>query len=92
MKWFISDLPNFVAVVRGQRPYQVQVVQMSANEITIPEIINKIHNIVLNYQKVKVREIAESVTISNWACGQYFTYTFVHEKALCKMGAAIAHD
>ena len=28
----------------------------------------------------------------NWACGQYFAYTFVHEKALCKMGAAIAHN
>ena len=29
------------------------------NEITIPEMINKIHDIVLNYPKVKVLEVAE---------------------------------
>ena len=33
------------------------------NEITTPEIINKIHVIVLNDPKVKVREIAEIVSI-----------------------------
>ena len=34
------------------------------NEITRPEIIDKIHDIVLNDAKVKVREIAEIVSIS----------------------------
>ena len=34
------------------------------NEITTPEMINKIHNIVLNDPKVKVREIAEIVSTS----------------------------
>ena len=34
------------------------------NETTTPEIINKIHDIVLNGPKVKVREIAEIVSIS----------------------------
>ena len=34
------------------------------NEITTPEIINKIHDIVLNDWKVKVREIYEIVSIS----------------------------
>ena len=34
------------------------------NEITIPEMINKIHDIVLNDPKVKVLEIAEIVSIS----------------------------
>ena len=34
------------------------------NEITTPEMINKIHDIVLNDVKVKVREIAEIVSIS----------------------------
>ena len=34
------------------------------NEITTPEIINKIHDIVLNDPKVKVREISEIVSIS----------------------------
>ena len=28
----------------------------------------------------------------DYACGQYFAYTFVHEEALCKMDAAIAHN
>ena len=32
------------------------------NEITTPEMINKIHDIVLNDLKVKVREIAEIVS------------------------------
>ena len=34
------------------------------NEITTPEMINKIHDIVLNDPKVKVREIVEIVSIS----------------------------
>ena len=34
------------------------------NEITTPEMINKIYDIVLNALKVKVREIAEIVSIS----------------------------
>ena len=34
------------------------------NEITTPEMINKIHDIVLNDRKLKVREIAEIVSIS----------------------------
>ena len=34
------------------------------NNITTPEIINKIHDIVLNDPKVKAREIAEIVSIS----------------------------
>ena len=32
------------------------------NEITIPEMINKIHDIVLNHPKVKVREIVSIST------------------------------
>ena len=34
------------------------------NEITTPEMINKIHDIVLNDPQMKVREIAEIVSIS----------------------------
>ena len=34
------------------------------NKITTPEMINKIHDIVLNNSKVKVREIAEILSIS----------------------------
>ena len=57
------------------------------NEIITPEIINKIHDIVLNDPKVKMREIAEIVSISTER-----VLSFVHEKALCKMGAAITHN
>ena len=28
VEWFRNDLPNFVVVVRAQRPYQVRVVQI----------------------------------------------------------------
>ena len=34
------------------------------NEITTPEMMNKIHDIVLNDRKVKVHEIPEIVSIS----------------------------
>ena len=34
------------------------------NEITTPEMVNEIHDIVLNDPKVNVREIAEIVSIS----------------------------
>ena len=34
------------------------------NEISTPEMINKIHDIVLNDPQMKVREIAEIVSIS----------------------------
>ena len=34
------------------------------NEITTPEMLNKIHDIVSNYPKVRVREIAKIVSIS----------------------------
>ena len=34
------------------------------NEITTPEMINKIHDIVVNDPKVKVREIVEIVSVS----------------------------
>ena len=36
------------------------------NEITTPEMINKIHDIVLNDPKVKVREIDEIIYIVTW--------------------------
>ena len=35
------------------------------NEVTTPEMINKIHDIILNDPKVKVREIAEILSNSN---------------------------
>ena len=59
MEWFKSGLSNFVVVVPAQKPYQVQVVQN-----TTPAMINKIHDFVFDDPKVKVREIAEIISIS----------------------------
>ena len=58
------------------------------NEITTPEMINKIHDIVLNDPKVKVREIAEIVFILT---ERVVNILYTH---LCirMMGAAIAHN
>uniref|UniRef100_T1HWX8 Uncharacterized protein n=1 Tax=Rhodnius prolixus TaxID=13249 RepID=T1HWX8_RHOPR len=50
-------------------------------EVTTPEIIDKIHDMVMDDRRVKVREIASAVGIS----------TFGNDKAIRKMGAAIAH-
>ena len=60
MEWFRSSLPNFVVIIRGQKPYR----PCRPNEVTTPEMITKIHDIVLNDPKVKVREIAEVVSTS----------------------------
>ena len=51
------------------RPSSINIIRsllrgMKWNEITTPEIINKIHDVVLNDPNVKVREIAEIVSIS----------------------------
>ena len=62
MEWFRSGLPNFVVVVQAQKPYVPS--PGRPNEITTPEMINKIRDIVLNDPKVNVREIAEIVSIS----------------------------
>ena len=43
------------------------------NEITTPKTINKIHDIVLNGPKVKMREIAEIVSISNESVSRLLT-------------------
>ena len=60
MKWFRSGLLDFVVVVQAQKTYQIS----RPNKITIPEMVNKIHDIVLNDPNMKVREIAEIVSIS----------------------------
>ena len=60
IEWFRNGLPNFVVVVQAQKTI---LIPGRPNEITTPEMINKIHDIVLNDPKVKVREISEIVSI-----------------------------
>ena len=52
------------------------------NEITTPEMINKIHGIVLNDPKVKVCEIAEIVSISTERVVNIF-HTHLCMRKLC---------
>ena len=56
------------------------------NEITTPQMIHKIHDIVLNDPKVKVREITEIVSISTERVGN------ILHTHLCKMGATFTHN
>ena len=88
MERFRSGLPQSDVVVRAQKPYQVIT---HPNEITTPEMMNKIHDTVLNEPRVKIAWYSWDRIYLNWACGQYFAYTFMHERALCNMDAAIAH-
>ena len=62
------------------------------NQITTPEMINRIHDIVLNDPKVKVREITEILSISSEYMVNILNTHFVLEKVLCKMGDAIVHN
>jgi histone-lysine N-methyltransferase SETMAR len=56
-KWFTEFRCGRASTEDAERPGR-------PNEVTTPEMINKIHDIVLNDPKVKVREIAEIVSIS----------------------------
>ena len=89
MEWLISGLPNFVVVVRAQKPYQLQIVQ-----IRLLHQKWSLKSMILFWITRKNESTSDSWDriLLNWACGQYFAYMFVHEKALCKMSAAITHD
>ena len=56
-KWFTEFLCGSMSTETVPNPGR-------PNEIATPEMIDKIHDIVLNEPKVKVREIAEIVSIS----------------------------
>ena len=53
-----------------------------SNEITTPEMINKIHDIVLNEPKLKVREIAEMVSVQTERVVNIL-HTYLCMKKLC---------
>ena len=50
-------------------------------------MIDKIHDIIINDRRLKVREISETVNI---LVGQ--VWHILHEEAVCKMGAEFAHS
>jgi len=59
---------------------------------TTPEIIEQVHDTVLDDRRMKVREIAETVGISKERVGYILHVRIGYEKALRKMGAALAHS
>ena len=62
MASFISGSMNFVAAVLAQVMLSVR--HGRPKEVTSQEMIDKIHDIVLNDRRLKVREISETVKIS----------------------------
>ncbi|KAF7267890.1 hypothetical protein GWI33_018920 [Rhynchophorus ferrugineus] len=59
-------------------------------EVVTEENIKKIHKMILNYRKLKVNEIADTLKISTEPV-HHIIHVFGYEKALCKVGAARAH-
>ena len=70
-KYYLGSVPSYGMVQKWFSEFRcghtsTEIIRSAShpNEITTPEMINKIHHIVLNDPKVKVREIAEIVSIS----------------------------
>ena len=59
-------------------------------EAAMPEIIDKVHDIVLTDRRVKVRELVEATGISHSTVISIL-YEQLGMKKLCKMGVAFAH-
>jgi hypothetical protein len=59
---------------------------------TTPEIIEQVHDMVLDDQRMKVREIAETTGISKEHVGYILREELDMKKLLRKMGAALAHS
>lgn len=81
-KWFTDFRCGRTATNDARRPGR-------PIEVTSEDIVNKIHDIVLADRRVKIRELADAVHISTERVFLYFTRYFGHEKAFCKMGAAL---
>ena len=62
-------------------------------EAAMPEIIDKVHDIVLTDRRVKVRELVEVICHRHitWHSDFNFAQTIKYEKAIGKMSAAFAH-
>jgi len=61
---------------------------------TTPEIIEQVHDMVLDDWRMKVHEIAETIGITKEQrmCRIYFAWRIGYEKALRKMNATLAHS
>ena len=59
-KWFTEFRCGRISTSDAERPGRPK-------EVTSQEIIDKIHDIVLNDRRLKVREISETVYMNVWA-------------------------
>jgi transposase len=57
---------------------------------TTPEIIEQVHDMILNDRRMKVHEIAETIGISKERVGHILHEELNMKKTLLKMGAALA--
>jgi len=71
-------------------PHAMHLVRDCPIEAATPEIVDKIHNIVLTDRRVNVRELVEATGISHGTIS-IFARTIGYEKAIGKMGVAFAH-
>jgi hypothetical protein len=77
---------------RGRTSLKDDPLQGRPKSATTPEIIEQVHDMVLDDQRKKVREIAETIGISKEHVG-YILHKELDIKKLCpKMGAALAHS
>ena len=84
-KWFIEFRCGRISTSDAERLGRPK-------EVTSQGMIDKIHDIVLNDRRLKVREISETVNISVGRVWYILHECFGHEEAVCKMGAAFAHS
>jgi hypothetical protein len=59
---------------------------------TTPQVIDQVHDLVLDDRRMKVREIAETVGISKERVGYILHEELDTKKVLRKMGVALAHS
>jgi transposase len=59
---------------------------------TIPEIIEQVHDMVLDDRRMKVREISETIGISKESVGYILHEEMDMKNGLRKMGATLAHS
>ena len=58
-----------------------------SNSAVVPENTKKLHKLLLANCKLKLQEIAEDLK-----CIHHFAWTFVHKKAVFKVGAVFSHS
>jgi transposase len=87
-----STIKKWIAKFKGGcTSLEVDPCERSTKRATTPEIMEQVHDTVLDDQRMKVREIAETTGISKERVGYILHEELDMKRVLCKMGAAIAN-